>query len=160
MVDTAVMTTTAASALTASTWSTNRPDRWKTGTSCLADRAARSGRSARRACRVEGADDVRFRLVADMECVRGIDAERFEGGSVGPDVRLFVSNQRRGDDQVHLVGECQVGAELGDIVIGVGDDGAFHAGLAQPSGGGHDIGEDAIAAMGLSSTAGVSYSAI
>ena len=74
-------------------------------------------------------------------------------------MRFFISDQRRGDDQIHPLGEIEVDAEIGDIVIGIGDDRGFHAGLVQPGGGGHDVGEDRIAAIGLSATAGVSNSA-
>src|SRR5215211_404538 len=94
----------------------------------------------------EGAGDVGAGLVADVEGVGRFDAEGSESGAEGPNVRFFPADDGGRDDRVHLVGEGEVGAEGGDVGVGVGDDGASDAGFAQALQGRHDVVEDVVAA--------------
>ena len=67
-----------------------------------------------------------------------------EGGVVGARVGFFPADDGRGDDGVHGVVDGEVGDELGDVGVGVGDDRPLDSRFLEELGGGEDIGEDAV----------------
>ena len=93
-----------------------------------------------------GADDVGAGLIADVEGCAGRDRDGgvVEGGVVGAGVGFFPADDGRGDDGVHGVVEGEVGDELGDVGVGVGDDRPLDSRLLQELGGGEDIVENAV----------------